>query len=71
MLIRRAIPLIVLALAGCASSQTANLDTGDIDRELRKRGLEPEGVVIPYEITEEMRENAQKMADRIKSSRGL
>ena len=64
MLIRRAIPLIVLALSGCASSQTASLDTGDVARELRKRGLEPEGVVIPYEITEEMRAWAHRQVPR-------
>ena len=44
-----------LLAAGCASSNVANLDSGDIARELRNRGLEPSGVVIPYEMTEEMR----------------
>lgn len=57
MLIRRDLPLLaaLLLVAGCASSQTGNLDAGDVVRELRKRGLEPDGVVIPYEIDEEMR----------------
>lgn len=57
MLIRRDLPLLAVVglLAGCASSQSGAADPGDLARELRKRGLEPEGVVIPYEITEEMR----------------
>ncbi|MFL6200920.1 MAG: tetratricopeptide repeat protein [Thermoanaerobaculia bacterium] len=49
--------LLVAALlaAGCASSSVRNLDSGDVARELRHRGLEPSGVIIPYELTEEMR----------------
>jgi Flp pilus assembly protein TadD len=40
------------ALLGCASSGPIVQDLG---RELRARGLDPAGVVIPFEITDEMR----------------
>ncbi|HVG11337.1 MAG TPA: tetratricopeptide repeat protein [Thermoanaerobaculia bacterium] len=56
-MLTRRFPLLAVALlaAGCASSGARNLDSGDVVRELRNRGLEPSGVVIPYEINEEMR----------------
>jgi len=44
-----------LLAAGCASSGSGNLDANDLARELRNRGLEPSGVVVPYELTDEMR----------------
>jgi tetratricopeptide (TPR) repeat protein len=44
-----------LALAaGCASSQ-GGLSQAQIERELRSRGLEPDTVVIPYTLNDEMR----------------
>jgi tetratricopeptide (TPR) repeat protein len=63
MLLTRRLPLLAAALlaAGCASSDARNFDTGDIVRELRNRGLEPSGVVIPYEMTEEMRAWAHRV----------
>ena len=68
-MLTRRLPLLDSALlaaallaAGCASSEIArNLDAGDVARELRNRGLEPSGVVIPYEITEEMRAWAHRL----------
>lgn len=60
----RRLPILAVALlaAGCASSNAArNLDAGDLARELRNRGLEPSGVVIPYEMTEEMRAWAHRV----------
>ncbi|HET9228390.1 MAG TPA: hypothetical protein VFR31_17070 [Thermoanaerobaculia bacterium] len=66
MLIRRDLPLLAVVglLAGCASSQSGTTDPGDLARELRKRGLEPDGVIIPYQITEEMRAWAIRQVPR-------
>jgi Flp pilus assembly protein TadD len=62
----RRLPLLAAALlaAGCASSAVPYLDSGDVVRELRNRGLEPSGVVIPYEMTEEMRVWAHRLVPR-------
>lgn len=59
----RRLSLLAAALlaVGCASSEVRNLDAGDVARELRNRGLEPSGVVIPYEMTEEMRAWAHRL----------
>ena len=59
----RCLSLLAAALlaAGCASSGAGNLDSGDVERELRNRGLEPSGVVIPYEMNEEMRAWAHRV----------
>ena len=56
-MLTRRLSLLAAALlaAGCASTDARNLDAGDVARELRNRGLEPSGVVIPYEMNEEMR----------------
>lgn len=44
---------ILLALAGCASSQSPIVL--DLDKELRSRGVDPATVVVPYQLTDEMR----------------
>jgi Flp pilus assembly protein TadD len=44
---------VFLALTGCASSGPI---VPDLNRELRARGLDPATVVIPYQITDEMRQ---------------
>jgi Flp pilus assembly protein TadD len=43
----------LLALAGCASSQGPIVL--DLDKELRSRGVDPATVVVPYQLTDEMR----------------
>lgn len=62
----RRLSLLAAALlaASCASSAGGNLDANDVARELRGRGLEPSGVVIPYELTEEMRAWAHRLVPR-------
>lgn len=62
MLIRRYLPLLAALLAaGCASAGTGVLDSTQVVRELRNRGLDPGSVVIPYEMTDEMREWAHRL----------
>lgn len=43
----------LLSLGGCASSGPI---VSDLDKVLRDRGLDPAAVVVPYELTDEMRE---------------
>lgn len=45
--------IALFALAGCA---TSGAESSDVARALRARGLDPSAVVIPYEISEEMRD---------------
>ncbi|HEX7184897.1 MAG TPA: tetratricopeptide repeat protein [Thermoanaerobaculia bacterium] len=45
--------IALVALTGCATSGPGS---SDVARALRARGLDPSSVVIPYEISEEMRE---------------
>ncbi|HWM90753.1 MAG TPA: tetratricopeptide repeat protein [Thermoanaerobaculia bacterium] len=72
MFIRRHLPLHTAAVllagvlagglaAGCASTSAGNLDAAQVARELRDRGLDPAAVVIPYELTDEMREWARSV----------
>lgn len=67
---RRYLPLlavfagVALLAAGCASAGMGNLDADQAARELRARGLDPESVVIPYEMTDEMREWAHRLVPR-------
>jgi tetratricopeptide (TPR) repeat protein len=58
---RLCLPAAALLAAGCASSGSGNLDANDLARELRSRGLEPSGVVVPYDLTDEMRAWAHRM----------
>lgn len=44
---------VLLALAGCASSQGPIVL--DLGRELRSRGVDPATVVVPYQLSDEMR----------------
>lgn len=46
------------------ASAGGRLDSTQMARELRKRGLDPADVVIPYEITDEMREWAHRIVPR-------
>lgn len=66
MLIRRHLLPLLAALfaAGCASTSTGDLDAAQLARELRNRGLDPASVVIPYEMTDEMREWAHRLVPR-------
>jgi Flp pilus assembly protein TadD len=50
-----ALPLLLgaaLVAAGCASASSGS---GDVSHALRARGLDPAAVVVPHEITDEMR----------------
>lgn len=60
LILRRHLPWLVLLAAGCASTG-GTLDSAQIDRELRDRGLDPDSVVIPYQITDEMKEWAHRL----------
>jgi Flp pilus assembly protein TadD len=51
---------VVLALAGCVSPR--GYDRIDLVRKIRDRGLDPERIVIPFDVTPEMREWALKAA---------
>lgn len=44
---------VLLVLAGCASVKPGG--AGDFERALRGRGLDPSSVIVPYEVTDEMR----------------
>ncbi len=46
--------MALLALGGCVSSR-APQGTGELRKELHSRGIDPSSVVIPFEITDEMR----------------
>jgi Flp pilus assembly protein TadD len=47
--------------AGCLASTSGGLDAAQMERELRNRGLDPADVIIPYEITDEMRAWAHRV----------
>ncbi|HEV7672390.1 MAG TPA: tetratricopeptide repeat protein [Thermoanaerobaculia bacterium] len=49
-----------LSLSGCAT--TGSFDRTDLVRKIRDRGLDPERVVIPFEVTPEMKDWALKAA---------
>jgi Flp pilus assembly protein TadD len=55
-----ALGLVVLALAGCVTPR--GYDRADLARRIRDRGLDPERIVIPFDVTPEMREWALKAA---------
>lgn len=62
-----ALTLVLLgALLGgsCASSGPGTLDHAQLDRELRERGLDPDTVVVPFEMTDEMREWVHKLVPK-------
>ena len=46
--------VLLLGASGCASS-SGTLNSSQLTRELRSRGLDPAAVVIPYELTDEMK----------------
>lgn len=46
---------LVSGAVGCVSS-SGTLNTGQLTRELRSRGLDPAQVVVPYELSDEMRQ---------------
>lgn len=48
-----ALSAVLLLLAGCVPARTA--DVSGLTRTLRQRGLDPVSVVIPFELTDEMR----------------
>ncbi len=55
--------LAVVALGGCVAHDA--LSPGDaLRQELRGRGLDPEDIVLPFELTEEMRQWAHEMVPR-------
>ncbi|HXU30735.1 MAG TPA: tetratricopeptide repeat protein [Thermoanaerobaculia bacterium] len=57
---RAALGLAVLALGGCVAS--GGYDRTDLVRKIRDRGLDPERIVIPFEVTPEMQAWALKAA---------
>jgi hypothetical protein len=58
----RSVAVLALLLSvGCASSGPGTLDQAQIARELRSRGLDPDTVVVPFEMTDEMREWAHRL----------
>lgn len=59
-----AVLMLLLLGAGCASTGPGTLDKAQIVRELRHRGVDPEGVVIPFELTDEMREWAHRLVPK-------
>ncbi len=52
---RRALAVLLLTLVGCAGAGLHSLDRADLARLLRARGIEPATVVLPYELTPEMK----------------
>lgn len=44
-----------LLLTGCSGLLEVAHDTGSVERNLRAQGFDPAGVIIPYDITPEMR----------------
>lgn len=66
---RQSVPLLALgvlgvSIAGCMASASGSLDSVQMARELRNRGLDPADIVVPYEITDEMREWAHRIVPR-------
>ena len=57
------VTLVILTVAGCASTVGPN-DRELLHQVLRARGLDPERVVVPFDLTEEMRQWAQSAASR-------
>lgn len=57
---RAALGLTLAALAGCATSR--GVDHFDLSRKIRDRGLDPGKIVIPFEVTAEMRDWALRAA---------
>ncbi len=55
--------LLTLALTGCATHQKLT-DEELLHRALRERGLEPERIVVPFEISDDMREWANEVVSR-------
>lgn len=59
--VRRSLALLTVAGAallggsGCVSS-TGTLSSSQVERELRSRGLDPAEVVVPYQISDDMRQ---------------
>lgn len=51
---------LVVALGACATS--AAVERSDLARKIRDRGLDPEKIVIPFDVTPEMRDWASKAA---------
>lgn len=56
--------IILGALAGCATGAPDQGDRAHLAPTLRARGVDPETLVIPYELTDEMREWARRTVPR-------
>ena len=56
-----AVGVLGASASGCMASASGGLDSTQMARELRNRGLDPADVIIPYEITDEMREWARRI----------
>jgi Flp pilus assembly protein TadD len=56
-----ALLFLALFLAGCATSGLGSLDRSDLARTLKSRGIDPTNVVLPYELTPEMKEWVHRM----------
>lgn len=46
---------VLLGASGCASS-SGTLSSSQVERELRSRGLDPSEIVVPYQISDDMRQ---------------
>ncbi len=44
-----------LVLAGCSALGEGARDSGSVERNLRAQGFDPAGVIVPYEVTPEMK----------------
>jgi Flp pilus assembly protein TadD len=56
--------VLVVALAGCASTLPVSGDRSKIAPTLTARGLDPDQVVVPYELNEEMQAWAHQLVPR-------
>ncbi len=59
-----------LLAAGCATSSESLLDDDRLAQALRSRGLEPSEIIVPFELTDEMRAWARATAPENLSSVG-
>ncbi|HYN22325.1 MAG TPA: hypothetical protein VE078_15295, partial [Thermoanaerobaculia bacterium] len=49
-----ALGVLGVSTSGCLASASGGLDSVQMARELRNRGLDPADVIVPYEMTDEM-----------------
>jgi Flp pilus assembly protein TadD len=59
--LRAAFLLLALAAGGCGSTGLHSVDRSDLAKLLRGRGIDPATVILPYELTPEMKQWAHAM----------